>query len=404
MCTIWRESFTGNEIGLPFEWTFLNDARFNMDQDMESAGSKLPSEIIFFQILPRLPSKSLMRFKCVHESWSSLVCNPFFVDAPSTLTPYKAHSPPPHQLRQSQKATTLPLQNQPTRKSNSRHAPLNLPTLSYDRLYNAESINGTKRNMESSSELPSEIICFQILPRLPSKSLMRFKCVCKSWSSLVQNPSFADAHQSLHRNKLTHLLLTIWDTATRQQHFLSVQINQDGSPTPAIHLLNLPTMSNDHRLYNAQSTNGLVCLYLSNTLSRDHTLAYLDPPNFIFNPCTRESIILPHASPAYCTSHVTYHFGFSPLTNEYKVLQVQTFRPHDSIPTDLTFMFKIFKLGTSLWRRLEVDLNHLAFDPLECPFKVQGVCINGAIHWMHWKENVVVFDIGDEKFRVIPLP
>ncbi|TQD90886.1 hypothetical protein C1H46_023565 [Malus baccata] len=257
--------------------------------------------------------------------------------------------------------------------------------------------------MESSSELPSEIICFQILPRLPSKSLMRFKCVCKSWSSLVHNPSFADAHQSLHRNKLTHLLLTTWDTATRQQHFLSVQINQDGSPTPAIHLLNLPTMSNDHRLYNAQSTNGLVCLYPSNTLSRDHTLAYLDPPNFIFNPCTRESIILPHASPAYCTSHVTYHFGFGPLTNEYKVLQVQTFRPHYSIPTDMTFMFKIFKLGTSLWRRLEVDLNDLAFDPLECPFKVQAVCINGAIHWMHWKENVVVvFDIGDEKFRVIP--
>ncbi|XP_050109667.1 F-box protein At4g19940-like [Malus sylvestris] len=259
--------------------------------------------------------------------------------------------------------------------------------------------------MESAgSELPSEIIWFQILPRVPSKSLMRFKCVCKSWSSLVRNPSFVDAHQSFHRNKLTHLLLTTWDRATRQQHFLSAQINQDGTPTPAIHLLNLP-MGSDHRLYNAQSTNGLVCLYLSNNLSRHHTLAYLDPPNFIFNPCTRESIILPHASPAYCTSHVTYHFGFSPLTNEYKVLQVQTFRPHDSIPTDMTFMFKIFKLGTSLWRRLEIDRNDLPFEPLKCPFAVQSVCINGAMHWMHLKENVVVvFDIGDEKFRVIPLP
>ncbi|CAN6556881.1 unnamed protein product [Malus baccata var. baccata] len=118
-------------------------------------------------------------------------------------------------------------------------------------------------------------------------------------------------------------------------------------------------MSNYHRLYYAQSTNGLVCLYLSNNLFRNHTLAYIDPPNFIFNPCTRESIILPHASPAYWTSHVTYHFGFSSLTKEYKVLQVQTFRPH-SIPMDMTFMCKIFKLGTSSsWRRLEVDLNDL---------------------------------------------
>ncbi|KAM2571168.1 hypothetical protein TB1_005935 [Malus domestica] len=158
---------------------------------------------------------------------------------------------------------------------------------------------------------------------------------------------------------LTHLLLTTRDKATRQQHFLSVQINQGGSPTPAIYLLNLP-MSNYHRLYYAQSTNGLVCLYLSNNLFRNHTLAYIDPPNFIFNPCTRESIILPHASPAYWTSHVTYHFGFSSLTKEYKVLQVQTFRPH-SIPMDMTFMCKIFKLGTSSsWRRLEVDLNDLS--------------------------------------------
>ncbi|XP_068337260.1 putative F-box protein At5g62660 [Pyrus communis] len=259
--------------------------------------------------------------------------------------------------------------------------------------------------MESAgSELPNEIICFQILPRVPSKSLMRFTCVCKSWSSLVRNPSFVDAHQSFHRNKLTHLLLTTWNKATRQQHFLSAQINQDGTPTPAIHLLNLP-MASDHRLYNVQSTNGLVCLYLSNTSSRHHTLAYLDPPNFIFNPCTRESIILPHASPTYCRSHVTYHFGFSPLTNEYTVLQVQTFRPHHSIPTDMTFMFKIFKLGTSLWRRLEVDRNDLPFEPLQCPFEVQSVCISGAMHWMHLKESVVVvFDIGDEKFRVIPLP
>ncbi|TQD90885.1 hypothetical protein C1H46_023564 [Malus baccata] len=93
--------------------------------------------------------------------------------------------------------------------------------------------------MESSSdEIPTDIICLQILPRLPSKSLMRFKCVCKSWSSLIRNPSFADIHQSFHRNKLTNLLLTTWDKATRQQHFLSVQINQDGSSTPTIHLPN----------------------------------------------------------------------------------------------------------------------------------------------------------------------
>ncbi|CAN6692509.1 unnamed protein product [Malus baccata var. baccata] len=168
--------------------------------------------------------------------------------------------------------------------------------------------------MESSAgpELPSQVTCFEILPRLPSKSLMRFKCVCKSWSSLTCNPSFVNM------------------------------------------------------------------------------------------PIKTWSISLPHTSPASCTAHVTHHFGYSPLTNEYKVLQVQK---HIPAVGDVHFMFKVFKMGTSLWRPIEVDLNDISFDPLKFPFHRRSVCVNGTIHWMHGTHNpIVVFDIGDEKFRVIPLP
>ncbi|BFG34329.1 hypothetical protein CerSpe_206030 [Prunus speciosa] len=250
-------------------------------------------------------------------------------------------------------------------------------------------------------ELPSQITCFEILPRLPSKSLMRFRCVCKSWSSLTRDPSFVSAHQNLGCNKNTHLLLTAWDKPTTQQHFFSLEINQQGSLIP-VHLLSLPTprTKNEH-LYHVQSINGLVCLYLHNTSVPNQT----DPehPIRVFNPSTRESITLPHASLASHTANVTQHFGFSPLTNEYKVLQVQKLIP-DALRGN-HFVFKIFKLGTSSWRCIEVDLNDLPFDPLNCPFHKRSVCVNGAVHWMHGTENViVVFDIGEEKFRAIPLP
>ncbi|PQP92687.1 hypothetical protein Pyn_26998 [Prunus yedoensis var. nudiflora] len=40
------------------------------------------------------------------------------------------------------------------------------------------------------AELPTEIIFYHILPRLPPEALMRCKYVCKSWSSLIRSPSF----------------------------------------------------------------------------------------------------------------------------------------------------------------------------------------------------------------------
>jgi hypothetical protein len=41
--------------------------------------------------------------------------------------------------------------------------------------------------------LPHELI-IQILLRLPVKSLLRFKCVCKLWLTLISDAHFANSH------------------------------------------------------------------------------------------------------------------------------------------------------------------------------------------------------------------
>ena len=43
-------------------------------------------------------------------------------------------------------------------------------------------------------ELSPEIVLFHILPKLPGKSLLRFKCVCKQWRSIITSPLFANIH------------------------------------------------------------------------------------------------------------------------------------------------------------------------------------------------------------------
>ncbi|BFG34330.1 hypothetical protein CerSpe_206040 [Prunus speciosa] len=145
---------------------------------------------------------------------------------------------------------------------------------------------------------------------------------------------------------------------------------------------------------NPQRSNTSSPLSVPNQTDPDH-------PVSIFNPSTRESIALSRA-PASRKVYVTYHFGFSPLTNEYKVLQVQELI---HALRGEHFMFKIFKLGTSSWRHIEVDCKSLRFNPFTSPFHKRSVCVNRAVHWIHGINNVILaFDIGDEKFRAIPLP
>ncbi|CAB4295506.1 unnamed protein product [Prunus armeniaca] len=50
------------------------------------------------------------------------------------------------------------------------------------------------------SELPTEIIFSHILPRLPAEVLIRCRCVCTSWSSLIRRPSFVAACHNFRCN------------------------------------------------------------------------------------------------------------------------------------------------------------------------------------------------------------
>ncbi|MCL7032253.1 hypothetical protein MKW94_000196, partial [Papaver nudicaule] len=56
--------------------------------------------------------------------------------------------------------------------------------------------------------LPEEIIG-DILPRLPAKSVLRFRCVCKSWLKLFRNPNFVKHHLKYAKQRnSTNLLLS----------------------------------------------------------------------------------------------------------------------------------------------------------------------------------------------------
>ncbi|KAI5353011.1 hypothetical protein L3X38_005903 [Prunus dulcis] len=150
-----------------------------------------------------------------------------------------------------------------------------------------------------------------------------------------------------------------------------------------------------------QSVHGLICGSSS-----------FQPEFFILNPSTREYIELPHAKerPVNHYAHQAYHFGFSPLTNEYKVLQVLSFRLDQGDKWDL--VFNTFTLGRdSWWRPLQVDHGDLPFDALAYASdshdkrSTASMCLNGAVYWIYEKQKMLVaFDVKEETFKALPLP
>ncbi|GFZ16190.1 hypothetical protein Acr_25g0005990 [Actinidia rufa] len=57
-----------------------SDARRRNSSEAKNLTATLPDEIIFFDILTRLPVTSLLRFRSVCKLWRSLICSPPFVE------------------------------------------------------------------------------------------------------------------------------------------------------------------------------------------------------------------------------------------------------------------------------------------------------------------------------------
>ena len=109
----------------------------------------------------------------------------------------------------------------------------------------------------------------------------------------------------------------------RMNEFFSSIIEQQGTvPTPGAEIFQFP---NDY-FTDVQSVHGLVCASAhSNSV-------------FILNPTTRQSIQLPHSRVIETREPlVTYGFGYIPSTNEYKVLQILSFRLDIGGKWDLQF-------------------------------------------------------------------
>nr|XP_043630928.1 F-box/kelch-repeat protein At3g23880-like [Erigeron canadensis] len=252
--------------------------------------------------------------------------------------------------------------------------------------------------------LPSNVM-FDILSRVPVKTIIHCKCVCKRWQTIILDPYFADMHLSRSPAGLmiNHNYEKDMRSSTIKPGILKWVEIEDESDYHYLHHdllmsldLNLGTIFQDSQILLVGSVNGLVCLWQFGPRGHDNT--------YICNPITREYMILPRQQ-YYRDGYaiIVYGFGVGLKTNEYKV--VRTFQgdiPPDSTSTSRPSLLEaeVYTLGTGQWR----SLGHVPY--WLCGF--HGPFLNGHAHWMvvdpDSPEKICAFDFDNETFKLFPSP
>ncbi|THG08441.1 F-box protein At3g07870-like [Camellia sinensis] len=255
--------------------------------------------------------------------------------------------------------------------------------------------NNKKKKNSIPKELPSQII-LEILSRLPIKTLFLCQLVSKHWLSLISDPHFVNLH--LSRSPVSLLLKPFYrNRRSYQLHLVDLQTLHKIHPREAQLKLNpkinFPLLG--RQIVN--SCNGLLCL------------CFDDSEIFVCNPILGDYIVLPWTTYDGITYHRTVNaLGFSPKTNQYKVIRfflqrvVQSFDPFTELETYRDeAKAKIYTIGEGLWRNIgsvPYYLTNHSFNSF----------VKGALHWLNFAcdspDFICCFDFGSEQFRVVPEP
>ncbi|VFQ95352.1 unnamed protein product [Cuscuta campestris] len=238
---------------------------------------------------------------------------------------------------------------------------------------------------------PREIL-FEILTRLPAKSIHRFNCVSKLFRSIIADPHFAEVHhrRSSARPGGVNILLALPSPPCKHE-FYAINYT-DPSIQEKIRFLEGPDFEN---LTNPPAAaNGLVCLS-----NNDGDVA-------VCNPSTRRHVFLPtrrfvRRRPSQ--SYALVVLGFDRGSGKYKVFMSEMkmwggliMRRHS-----------VFTLGVDKsWREVCVHPKCMVDSLFIISFPDESVHVDGVIYLISWmkKQEIIAFRVGDEDMRLMPFP
>lgn len=237
-----------------------------------------------------------------------------------------------------------------------------------------------------SRTLPHDLIV-QILTWLPVKSLIKFRCVSKSWFALISTPYFAKSHlrNSKHRPSLSTRRVML-NCRGSLYHCSALSVLRD----PVI-----PTFDTEYSIRVAKnfvwvvgSCDGLICLAVN---KQDLIL---------WNPSTRICKKLPDFGvEVKFGSYFSYGLGFDESSDDYKIVGFFNSK------RDLSeVMVKVYCLKIDQWRSLENFKGRWLMDD-------PATFAQGKLHWisttgmeMNSGWDIVYLDLKTEEYGILQMP
>ncbi|PQM39181.1 F-box/kelch-repeat protein [Prunus yedoensis var. nudiflora] len=277
---------------------------------------------------------------------------------------------------------------------------------------------GRTGNSNSNGQLPSTMI-EEILTRLPVKSLCRFKCVSKSWSSLISdNPSFVASHlyKAIGEDK---------DDLLFQRRRRVIFTDAAGNGLHSMHLDYGDEFLNHNKEEDSSSDHDN---RNRNCFDFDDDEEEVGGSNLLVTTATELHYIWltqqqgnPRNYQKYQQEYLiddlyyfcdVYGFGFDSSTHQHKVVNGIVYRTNVRDDDEGGVQFNVYTLETNSWRQI----HEYVFPYHIFPCRNKGTLLNGNLHWLgtrvgeddHHHSSLLIVSLvltqAQEEVREIPLP
>ncbi|KAI3457715.1 hypothetical protein Pfo_014378 [Paulownia fortunei] len=238
-----------------------------------------------------------------------------------------------------------------------------------------------------------EEILINILARLPVKTVVACKCVAKNWLRLISEPHFPVLQLSWSRKKPKYIICPYPDDSDIVTHLSLMEEN--GKISQNIPLSGFANICSPEMIC---FLNGLIC-------SVDEDEDDLNEVNIrIFNPITRDTVLLPRGSPSVVIPSVG--IAFDPKSNDFKAFR---FFSDSSEEKHVKYKCEVYTSSSTAWRKISEYVERPDHNPfhLFCPYYAS---IAGIMYWFVWSQEepgipvrILSVDMND-KFSETDLP
>ena len=225
-----------------------------------------------------------------------------------------------------------------------------------------------------------EEILTVILSRLPVKSLLICKSVCKSWRRFICRSSFMHLHLIQSQENPIYVCYSHTDDGVDNAKLREMVSKTDGETGESIYECDDGYWSNYFKGMIC-SFNGLICCLNSKECQIN-----------ICNPATREVLAIMPPAPLKRPSRII-GVSFGPTINGYKIFQFL------SIKKERILECMVYSSITRSWKSIGTTQNGPGF----CS---KHVCIDGIVYWLceSWTDIGIFAIDREEKFSIIRIP